>query len=163
MSTLDLSSKDFQEFVAFLLARDVVADEQQFHYFLEDPSGEPYDEAVLSRPEVIVGHMTRLFSEFGRIAPKYSLSPLNRGMWGIFGEKLRLYELLWDSSIPLDQRIQCIRSMYFQSTGDALHGLGHLHQPAVRETVQKFIDTHQGALTEQGLRWLEQCRDGTVM
>lgn len=162
MSTLDLSSKDFQEFAAFVLARDVVADEQQFHYFLQDP----YDEAVLSRPEVIVGHRTRLFSEFGRIAPKYSLSPLNQGMWGIFGENLRLYELLWDPSIPSEQQIQCIRSMYsvyFQSTGDALHGLGHLHHPAVRETVQKFIDTHQGELTEQGLRWVEQCRDGTGM
>ena len=76
---------------------------------------------MLSRPEVIVGHMTRLFSEFGRIAPKYSLSPLNQGFWGIFGENLRLYELWWDSSIPWDQWIQCIRSMYsvyFQSTGD---------------------------------------------
>lgn len=50
-----------------------------------------------------------------------------------------------------------------RAQGYALHGLGHLHHLAVRETVQKFIDTRQGALTEQGLRWLEQCRDGTVM
>lgn len=45
----------------------------------------------------------------------------------------------------------------------ALHGLGHLHHPAVRETVQKYIDDNRTELTEQGLRWLEQCRDGTVM
>src|SRR6266849_394811 len=95
--TLDLSSKTFEEFVVFFFAREVAADEEQFDYFLRDPSGQCYDEAVSSSPEVVVGYMTRLFSEFGRIAPKYSLTQLNQGIWGILGESLRLYELLWDS------------------------------------------------------------------
>jgi len=50
-----------------------------------------------------------------------------------------------------------------RTQGYALHGLGHLHHPAVRETVQVYIDNHKTEVTEQGLRWLEQCRDGTVM
>jgi hypothetical protein len=233
--TLDLSSKSFEEFLAFFFARDVVPDGEQFDYFLGEPSGERYDQAVSSSPDVVVAHMTKLFSEFGRIADLYSLAQLNQGIWGMLGENLRLYELLWDSSVPLEQRVQCIRSMYsvysdfvskskvelmencfdmwwdlilygfwFQrklfeqgtkmgdvskldaesrrvldimfetlkhildlpdarTQGYALHGLGHLRHPAVRETVQQFINTHRADLTEEGLRWAEQCRDGTVM
>jgi hypothetical protein len=45
----------------------------------------------------------------------------------------------------------------------ALHGLGHLHHPGVKETVQRFIDDHRSTFTDEGIRWLEECRDGTVM
>jgi hypothetical protein len=45
----------------------------------------------------------------------------------------------------------------------ALHGLGHLHHPAVRKVVQEFIDTNRGELEPRGISWLEECRDGTVM
>jgi hypothetical protein len=232
--TLDLSSKTFEEFVEFFFARNVVPDEEHFNYFLRDPSGLRYDEAVLSSPGVVVRHMTKLFNEFGRIAPAYSFAQLDQGIWAILGENLRLYELLWDSSVPSRQRIQCVRSMYFvysdfvsasnveatntafcmwwdlilhgfwgwqaidqRLEGDgrsrlnaesrlsldvmfetltrildlpdwssqecALHGLGHLHHLDVPKAVQEFIDRHRIELTEQRLRWLEDCRDGTVL
>lgn len=232
---LDLSSKTFEEFVEFFFAREVVPDEEQFDRLLRDALGQQYDQTVPSSPIVIVAHMTRLFSEFGRIAPRYSLAQVDQGIWGILGERLRLYELLWDASVPLPHRVECIRSMYsvysdfvfnlkvrdtencfymwwdlilygfwFQpklskkgtEMGDvskldteslllldvmfetlkrildlpdprtqryALHGLGHLHHPAARETVQKFINSHKTDLTEEDLRWIEECRDGTVM
>jgi len=41
----------------------------------------------------------------------------------------------------------------------ALHGLGHLHHPGVRNTVQHYIDARK---SELDLAWLERCRDGTV-
>jgi hypothetical protein len=47
--------------------------------------------------------------------------------------------------------------------GYALHGLGHLHHPAVAERVGRFIAAHAHDLTSDELAWLEQCRDGTVM
>jgi hypothetical protein len=234
-NALDLSSKSFDQFVEFFFDREVVPDEKQFDYFLTGLAGEHYDEAVHSSPTVVITHMTKLFSEFGAIAPKYSLAQIDQGIWGILGENLRLYELLWHSSIPLELRVQCIRSMFsvysdfvsksevevmpgcfdmwwdlilhgfwFQEKlferhtemGDtsmldaesrlllnvmfetlkkilglpdartqryALHGLGHLHHPGVREIVQEFIVNHKTELTEQGMRWVEQCRDGTVM
>jgi hypothetical protein len=109
---LDLSSRAFEEFVAFFFARKLVPDDEQFDYFLRESSGQQYDEAELSCPEVVVRYMTKLFSEFGRIAPQYSLAQLDQGVWGILGANLRLYELLWDSSVPLSQRVECIRSMY---------------------------------------------------
>ena len=235
--TLDLSSKTFEQFLDFFFGREAVPDEKQFDYLLRDASGELYDRAELSKPEVVIRHLTRLFREFGRIAPLYTLRQIDQGVWGILGEKLRLYQLLWDSTIPFEQRARCIRSMHsvysdfvsksqvevmencfdmwwdlilygfwFQTKffelhnkieigdvskldeesrrlldvmfetlqrilelpdprtqGYALHGLGHLHHPGVRETVQTFIDAHKGELTEQGLAWVEQCRDGTVM
>jgi hypothetical protein len=233
---LDLSSKTFEEFVSFFFARDVVPDDAQYAYYSFDVSlSQQFSDVVSSRPDLVLEYMTRLFSEFGQIAPKYSLAQIDQAIWGIFGENLRLYELLWDSLVPLEDRIDCIRSMYsvysdfvskskeqvmancfdmwwdmilhgfwFQpklfkqriEMGDAskldsesrrlldamfgtlknilelpdartqrfaLHGLGHLHHPAVRDLVQKFIDAHKTELTEEGLRWIAECRDGTVM
>jgi hypothetical protein len=225
----------FDQFVDFFFARAVVPDDRQFHYFSQDLAGRQYDESVPSTPAIVVAHMTRLFSEFGRVAPRFSLAQIDQGVWGVLGENLRLYELLWDSSISLPDRVRCKRSMYsvfsdfvaksgsevletglymwwdlilhgfwFQTKlfeqgaekGDlsklgsesrvlldamfetltrilelpdsrtkdcALHGFGHLHHPSVRETVQEFIDNHRSELTGDRLRWVEACRDGTVM
>jgi hypothetical protein len=235
LKNLDLSSKSFDQFVEFFFNRVVLPDEKQFDYYLTDLAGEQYDEAVTSSPAIVVEHMTKLFVDFGIIALKHSIAQLDQGIWGIFGENLRLYELLWGSSVPLEHRIRCIRSMcsvysdfvsksklevmpgcfdmwwdlilhgfWWQQklfeqhiqVGDvskldtesrllldvmfetlknilgrpdartqhyALHGLGHLHHPDVRETVQVFIDSHKNELTEQSLRWVTECRDGTVM
>ena len=109
---LDLSSLTFEQFVEFFFARVPVPDDRQYDYFMQDLSGQKFDEAEPSAPSVIVDHMTRLFTEFGRIAPRYSLAQLDQGVWGILGANLRLHELLWDCSIPQELRIQCIRSMY---------------------------------------------------
>ncbi len=233
LKNLDLSSKTFDEFVRFFFARRVVTDEEQFDYFLTDLDGQQYGEAVPSSSEVLVGLMTKLFSEFGEIAPKYSLAQIDQGIWGILGENLRLYEFLFDASVPLPNRLKCIRSMYcvysdfvaksdadpdpdlsgfwmwwdlvlhgFWTTprpfvagayrGDAstldsesrvlldvmfetlkrilglphretqrcaLHGLGHLHHPEVRDTIQQYIDAKK---SDFSLAWLEDCRDGNV-
>lgn len=233
LKNLDLSSKTFDEFVEFLFARKIVPDKEQFDYFLTDLDGQQYDEAVPSSSKVVVGHMTKLFSEFGQIATKYSLAHVDQAVWGILGENLRLYEFLFDTSVPLPNRLECIRSMYYvysdfvaKSEADpdpdlggfwmwwdlvlhgfwtpprpfvagtyrgdasrldsesrvlldvmletlkrildlphteaqrcALHGLGHLHHPEVRNTIQHFIDAKK---SEFRLAWLEECRDGTV-
>lgn len=45
----------------------------------------------------------------------------------------------------------------------ALHGLGHLQHPQRREVVQRYIDANAYDWPEDGLNWLKQCRDGTVM
>jgi len=233
LKNLDLSSKTFDEFVEFFFSREVVPDKEQFDYFLTDLAGEQYDEAVPSSPAILLKHMTKLFSEFGQIATKYSLAQVDQGVWGILGENLRLYEFLFDTSVPLPNRLECIRSMYCVYSdfvakskvdsdpdlsgfwmwwdlvlhgfwtpprpfvagtykGDvskldsesrvlldvmfetlkrildlphtetqrcALHGLGHLHHPEVRGTVQQYIDAKK---SEFRLAWLEECRDGTV-
>lgn len=112
LKILDLSAKSFDQFVEFFFNREVVPDEEQFDYFLTDLAGEHFDEAVPSSPAILVGHMTKLFSEFGQVAVKYSLPQVDQAIWGILGANLRLYEFLFDASVPLPNRLECIRSMY---------------------------------------------------
>lgn len=112
MNNLDLSSKSLEEFVEFFFSREVVPDREQFDYFLTGLAGEKYDEAVPSSPEVLVAYMTQLFSSFGQIATKYSLMQVDQAVWGMLGANLRLYEFVFDASIPLPARLECIRSMY---------------------------------------------------
>jgi hypothetical protein len=109
---LDLSSLTFDEFVAFFFAREVVPDEEQYDYFLTDLHGEKYSESVPTSPEVLVNHLTKLFAQFGQIASRYSFAQVDQGVWGIWGANLRLYELLFEPSVPLPLRLDCIRSTY---------------------------------------------------
>jgi hypothetical protein len=239
---LDLSAKTFDEFVEFFFAREVVMLDPPLDYLVDDvvQEGRDFDEAVASSPEVLLDHLSRLFSEFSQIAPKYSLLQVNRAIWTILGPGLGMTDLLFEAALPLSRRLECIRSMYhvysdfvatskvevmencfdmwwdvlahnfwFQERfydrrkyiiememGDvskldsearatldvmfetlkrilklpdtrtqmyALHGLGHLHHPDVKQTVQHFIDEHRSAFTDEGLKWIAECRDGTVM
>ena len=57
--------------------------------------------------------MTKLFLEFGDIASKYSVAQIDQGIWAILSGKARLYEYVFDNSVPLPDRLECIRSMYY--------------------------------------------------
>ncbi len=46
--------------------------------------------------------------------------------------------------------------------GYALHGLGHLQHPGVRDLVQRYLDENKNRFTEEHVQWIEQCRDGVV-
>jgi hypothetical protein len=50
-----------------------------------------------------------------------------------------------------------------RTQGYALHGLGHLHHPDVHRLVQQYLHEHQHRLSSEDIRWIEKCRDGTVM
>ena len=109
---LDLSAFAFDEFAAFFFDRTVAADHHQYDYFMTDVHGGKYSDSIPSSPEIVVNHLTELFLKFGQIASKYSLAQVDQGIWGVWGTKLRLYEFLFASSIPLESRMSCIRSMY---------------------------------------------------
>ena len=107
MDELDLSSFSYVAFVTF---------------FFDRPAPEPSDhtgsfagegrECAWSRPEVAVSHMTKLFQNFAGICRKYSLGQVNQAIWMIIGFDFDLVRNLWDNSIALNDRIECIRSMY---------------------------------------------------
>jgi hypothetical protein len=111
---LDLSSKSYDHFVEFFFNREVVSEDKLFYLYATDLSGERYDEAIPSSPAILVEQMTKLFSEFGEIATKYSLSQIDQGIWGILGPSFHsLYRLVFADAVPLPSRLECIRSMYF--------------------------------------------------
>lgn len=230
----DLSQLNFDEFVSFFFNHDVEVEE----YWYQDPSlasWNDFDEENVASPRVIVGHMTRLFTNFADIAPKFSLAQINAGIWAMFtNQPFRLQKHLWLPATPLPERLDCVHSMYSvyseyvakskvevmencfsmwwdwcassfwqhlsytrnitegdvsslnqeqatlldamlqtlsrtlalsdqRTQGYALHGLGHLHHPDVREIVQRFLDKHGKQLSPDAVRWVEMCRDGTVM
>jgi len=109
---LDLSSLTFDAICAFFFAREVVPHDGQYGYFLTDLHGETYFESVPSSPEALVNHLTKLFTQFGQIASKYTLAQVDQGVWGMWGVNLRLHELLFGPPVPLTSRLDCIRSMY---------------------------------------------------
>ena len=184
-------------------------------------------------------------NNFAAISREYSLGQLNQALWAIISLDFDLVQNLWDNSVPLRDRIDCIRSMYvvysdfvakseafplenifdmwwdlvaqsFWSQPDffdrsalrkgkalkridtgevskldgdsralldamletlrrilelpdrrtqkfALHGLGHLHHPGVRDLVQRYIENNRDGLAPDDLKWMERCRDGKVM
>jgi len=64
-----------------------------------------------------------------------------------------MFDVLSQILMLSDQRTQ----------GYALHGLGHLHHPQVKKLVQSFIDENRTKMSVDHIRWVEMCRDGTVM
>jgi hypothetical protein len=58
------------------------------------------------------------------------------------------------SILQLDDR----RTQYY-----ALHGLGHLQHPKARTVIARYIDIHGSEWDVEGRKWLETCRDGSVM
>jgi hypothetical protein len=44
----------------------------------------------------------------------------------------------------------------------ALHGLGHLPLEGARDLVRGWLAEHRSELTEDDVRWVERCQDGTV-
>ena len=43
----------------------------------------------------------------------------------------------------------------------ALHGLGHLNHPLGREAVQNYLDIHGSDVSQEDVKWIARCRDGT--
>jgi hypothetical protein len=108
----DLSELNFDEFVSFFFDRDTKAEE----YWYQDrslSSWNDFDEETMRSPEVIVGHMTRLFTNFTDIASEFSLEQINAGIWAMFtNQPFRLQKHLGLLATPLPERLDCIHSMY---------------------------------------------------
>ncbi|MGH9659221.1 MAG: hypothetical protein ACRD96_11800 [Bryobacteraceae bacterium] len=78
------------------------------------------------------------------------------------------YELLTeDMRMILDAMLRTVtRILGLDNQGcqsSALHGLGHLHHPSVRQIVQDYSDAHRSELSESELQWVEECREGIVL
>jgi len=222
-ANVDLARLSLGEFIQFFFDHP---ETEQFwyadpHYALADIS--------ISSP-LLLDHLTSLFQNFAAATSRYSPAQISHGIWAVFSPSFSLLDILWDPTIALEKRTQCIHSMaalfadyvsandaeslqrcfymwwhigvtgfwthqgqfetldvsqlnpeaaslletIFETLkqilavpdprvqGYALHGLGHLQHPGVRDLVQHYIDQNKDRFTEEHVQWMEQCRDGVV-
>lgn len=222
----DYSTLNYEEWLRFFFDRPVMPN-------ITESSDMYYADSGMflqaSNPARVIDHLTAVCRNFRVVSERFTLPQLDQGIWAILGAHYDHGEYLFDRSVALESRIDCICSMYrvyadfvaksdvevmencfnmwwdilahsFWSKYDysydvkqldddswqildamfetlvkilelddartqayALHGLGHLHHPKVNEVVQSYIDSHEGELTDEELKWLERCRDGEVM
>jgi hypothetical protein len=211
----------YPQFLDFLFDRPIVDDAKEYDLFRGG-----IDCFVASNPASAVAHVRTMCRNFLEVSKGYSYEELNQGLWAVFGAAISCEQYLFDSTVDLGLRLDCIESMYMpfrdvvaHSTMDkygsfyfmwwdtilhtfwlsqisaqpfsvdtkqihetmyqtllkilaldnlacqwsALHGLGHLNHPLVRETVQNYLDAHRDKLTAEDVQWIEGCRDGRTI
>lgn len=90
------------------------------------------------------------------------------GFWAHQGqfEEPDTSQLDSDSTTLLETMFETLKQILAvadaRTQGYALHGLGHLHHPGVRDLVQHYIEQNKDRFTEEHVQWIEQCRDGVV-
>jgi hypothetical protein len=217
----DLSALSYPQFLDFFFDRPIVGDAKEYDLFRGG-----IDEFNASKPATVVAHLRNMCQAFSELTKVYSHEELNQGLWAVFGAAISCEQYLFDATVDLEPRIDCIESMYLpfrdvvaHSTIDrygsfyfmwwdmilhtfwlqfdyketfsedarkvldamyrtllrilsldnetcqwsALHGLGHLNHPLVRETVQSYLDAHRDELTAEDVQWIEGCRDGRTI
>jgi hypothetical protein len=220
----DLSALSYPQFLAFFFDRPIASDKEQYDLFR---SGIDY--FIASNPTTVVAHVQAMCRTFSELTKAYSNEQLDQGLWAVFGAGISCERFLFDLTVDLGSRIDCIESMclpfrdvvehsnldahesfywmwwdvilhafwnIFYETDDryealsddgkrmldaiyrtllkilslnhkacqwsALHGLGHLHHPLVRETVQSYLNAHRKELTDEDAQWVEDCGNGSI-
>src|SRR5690348_1204829 len=102
-ANLDPARLSFEEFVRFFFDHP---ESEQFWY--ADASYALND--FTSGPQLL-DHMSRLFSNFAAAVSPYSPAQISHGIWAMFSPAFSLSDVLWDSSLPSQKRIECIRDM----------------------------------------------------
>jgi hypothetical protein len=62
-------------------------------------------------PQVVVSYATRLFQQAGELLAPYTDAQANQGLWLLISETASPLYALAEASIPLEQRVRCIRSI----------------------------------------------------
>ncbi len=103
-ANVDLARLSFDELVQFFFDHP---EGEQFWY--ADPRYALADISITS--PLLLEHLTRLFQNFAAVTSKYSPAQISHGIWAMFSPSFSLMDILWDSAVPLEKRLDCIRSM----------------------------------------------------
>jgi hypothetical protein len=103
----DLSALSYPQFLAFFFDRPVVGHKEQFELFR---SGIDY--FVASNPTTVVTHLQTMCRTFSELTKVYSHEQLDQGLWAVFGAAISCEQFLFDPTVDLGLRIDCIESMY---------------------------------------------------
>jgi hypothetical protein len=109
----DVSLFSYEEFIDFFFdqpAEEKTGDIEKDRIYAEFGSG-PFLKEV-EKPERVIEHLTKLFIGFDLISAKYSERQVNQAIWAIWGSEFELQKTLWNPSVELTKRVECIRAMY---------------------------------------------------
>lgn len=101
--TEDLTDPPFEQWVSYMFDHPVT--EPAWYWDIDEPS------VNLSKP-LVVEYATRLFQNSGSLLAPYSDEQLNQGLWYLIGESTTDLYALRNLEIPLEARLECIRSIY---------------------------------------------------
>ena len=114
----DLSALTYPEFLAFFFDRPVVGDKERYDLFR---SGIDY--FVASNPTTVVAHVQVMCRSFSELTHVYSHEQLDQGLWAVFGAAISCERFLFDPTVDLGLRIDCIESMYLPFRDVVAHSL----------------------------------------
>jgi hypothetical protein len=107
LGRFDPSTLSYKEFIEYFFTKPTG------ELWILDPDGKEFILHALSHPETILRYLTHFFVEFRQSADRLPLETLDDVITGMVGAaNFELQSVLWNNSLDLNDRIQCIRSMY---------------------------------------------------
>jgi hypothetical protein len=104
----DLSTFTYPQFLAFFFERPVVSDIRgQYDLFRSGIDG-----FVALNPAIVLAHLQALCRKFAELVTIYSPEQLDQGLGAIFGVGIDCQRYLFDASVDIKLRTDCIESMY---------------------------------------------------
>jgi hypothetical protein len=103
----DLAALSYPQFLAFFFDRPVVGDNERYDLFR---SGIDY--FVASNPTTVVAHVQAMCRNFSELTKVYSNEQLDQGLWAVFGAAISCEQFLFDPTVDLGLRIDCLEYMY---------------------------------------------------
>lgn len=87
--------------------RPIVGDDQEYDLFRRG-----IDSFIATKPATAVAHVRAMCREFSELTKVYSHAELDQGLWAIFGAGISCEQYVFDPSVDLGLRVDCIDSMY---------------------------------------------------
>jgi hypothetical protein len=106
MTQTDISQLSYQEFADFFFSRPGPA---RTDVYAKAAFPEAWD---CSRADIAVTHLTALFRDFARIGRRFTIGQIDQALWELLSPGQELPQCLWDESVPIPERLECIRAMY---------------------------------------------------
>jgi len=104
----DLSALIYPQFLAFFFERPIVVGHKERYELFR--SGIDY--FIASNPTTVVAHVQAMCRDFSALTKVYSHEQLDQGLWAVFGAAISCEQFLFDPTVDLGLRIDCIESMY---------------------------------------------------
>jgi hypothetical protein len=103
----DLSALSYPQFLDFFFDRPIVGGDKEYDLFRGG-----IDCFLASNPATVVAHVQAMCRNFLEVTKVYSHEELNQGLWAVFGPAINCEKYLFDPTVDLGLRIDCIESMY---------------------------------------------------